>query len=226
MTHDSAPTIFDAHAAGYDAARRRLIPPFDRFYDTAVEALALATTPPQRILDLGAGTGLLSRHVADAYPHAELHLLDAAPAMLEQALHALGDRARIHVGDLADPLPPGPFGAVVSSLAIHHLDDPGKRDLFARVRAVLQPGGVFVNAEQVLGPTPRIDAQYAAWHKQQSFALGCTQQEWDESLQRRAFDLSATVSDQLDWLADAGFTDVDCLFQDHLFAVLVARRPG
>jgi tRNA (cmo5U34)-methyltransferase len=224
MAHESAPTIFDAHAPGYDAARRRLIPPYDCFYDTAVEALGLATTAPQRVLDLGAGTGLLSRKVAEAYPDAQLHLLDAAPAMLEQALDALGDRARIHIGDLADPLPPGPFGAVVSSLAIHHLEDAGKRDLFARVHAVLAPGGVFVNAEQVLGPTPRLDAAYAAWHKQQSFALGCTQDEWDTSLERRAFDRSATVADQLEWLTAAGFSDVDCPFQDHLFAVLVARR--
>ncbi len=225
MTHDSAPAIFDAHAAGYDAARRRLIPPFDRFYDTAVEAAGLGIAPLRRVLDIGAGTGLLSRRIADAHPHAELNLFDGAPAMLEQAREALGDRARIHVGDFAGTLPPGPFDAVVSSLAIHHLDNPGKRELFARVLDALAPGAMFVNAEQVIGPTPRIDAQYAAWHKRASFALGTTEQEWDESLERRAFDRSATVADQLQWLTGAGFTDVDCPFQDHLFAVLVARRP-
>jgi tRNA (cmo5U34)-methyltransferase len=42
---------------------------------------------------------------------------------------------------------------VVSALAIHHLDDDAKQDLNARVREVLRPGGVFVNAEQVRGPT-------------------------------------------------------------------------
>ena len=50
-------------------------------------------------------------------------------------------------------------------------------------------------------------------------------EEWDASMQRRAFDRCATVADQLTWLADAGFTDVDCRFQDHLFAVLVAGAP-
>jgi tRNA (cmo5U34)-methyltransferase len=224
MTHDDAPAIFDAHAQIYDASRRRLIPPFDRFYDTAVEAVSLCATPPRRILDLGAGTGLLSARIADAHPGAELHLLDAAPAMLEQAMTTLGDGATPHVGDLNDPLPAGPFGAVVSSLAIHHLDDAAKRELFARVHAALEPGGVFVNADQVAGPTPLFAQWYATWHEQTSVALGATRQEWDESLERRAFDRCATLRDQLTWLSDAGFADVDCLFSDHLFAVLVARR--
>jgi tRNA (cmo5U34)-methyltransferase len=225
MMHTSAAQIFDAHAVDYDASRRRLIPPYDRFYDTAVEAIALSTTAPRRVLDLGAGTGLLSAKVAAAYPTAELHMLDAAPAMLDEGRKRLGNRGTIHIGDFADRLPPGPFDAVVSSLAIHHLDHPGKHDLFARVHDVLRPGGVFVNAEQVLGATPKLDAHYAAWHKRASFALGTTDEEWDASMQRRGFDRCATVSDQLTWLADAGFTDVDCVFQDHLFAVLVARRP-
>jgi tRNA (cmo5U34)-methyltransferase len=226
MTHEDAPAIFDAQAAGYNAVRRRLIPPFDRFYDTAVEALELCPSPPRRILDLGAGTGLLSARVAAAHPDAELHLLDAAPAMLEQAATALGERATVHVGDFTQPLPGGAFDAVVSSLAIHHLEDAGKRDLYARVHDALTPGGVFANAEQVTGPTPLFAEHYARWHHEQSVALGTTEQEWAGYLERRVFDRLATVADQLAWLSQAGFADVDCLFQDHLFAVLVARKAG
>src|SRR4051812_20230394 len=83
---------------------------------------------------------MLAARVAAAYPDAELVLTDGAPAMLEQARAALGDRAQLHVADLADPLPDGPFDAVVSALAIHHLDDAGKQALFARVRAALPRG--------------------------------------------------------------------------------------
>src|SRR5262249_4473093 len=123
IMHSNAPTIFDAHAADYDASRRRLIPPYDRFYDTAVEAVALSSVgaAPARVLALVAGPALLSAKVATAYPTAELHLFDAAPAMLAQGLERIGDRGTIHVGDFAEPLPPGPFDAVVSSLAIHHV---------------------------------------------------------------------------------------------------------
>lgn len=171
---DSA-TIFDRQAAGYDAQRRRLIPPFDAFYGTAVDALALA------------------------------------------------GRAAYVTADLADPLPPGPWDAVVSALAIHHLDDAGHRALFARVHDALSPGGVFVNAEQVAGPSARFDAVNRAWHRERAMAAGSSPEEWAGAEERMAFDRCASVDDQLAWLRAAGF-DADCLFKDHRFAVLAAVR--
>ena len=70
--------------------------------------------------------------------------------MLAEAQQRLGDRVvAVHVQDMAAELPEGPFDAVISALAIHHLEDEDKRVLFARVHDVLRPGGVFVNAEQV-----------------------------------------------------------------------------
>jgi tRNA (cmo5U34)-methyltransferase len=226
MTDSAAPATFDAHAAGYDAPRRRLIPPFDAFYGTAVDALGLLGRPPRRVLDLGAGTGMLAARVAAAYPEAELVLTDGAPAMLEQAREALGARASLHVADLADPLPEGGFDAVVSALAIHHLDDADKRDLFARVREALPPGGVFVNAEQVAGPAPCFDRFYREWHEASARAAGSDDAEWAGAQERMRHDRCADVESQLRWLRDAGFDAADCLFKDHRFAVLVARRAG
>ena len=80
MPDATASDVFDRQAGGYDALRRRLVPPYDDFYGTAVAALDLAARPPRRILDLGAGTGLLARRVLAARPQAELVLLDAAPS--------------------------------------------------------------------------------------------------------------------------------------------------
>jgi tRNA (cmo5U34)-methyltransferase len=218
-----APDTFNEQAADYDAPRRRLIPPFDAFYGTAVTALDLIGGSPKRILDLGAGTGLLAERVAAARPAAELVLLDAAPAMLDQARERLGGRGAYVRADLTDPLPDGPWCAVVSALAIHHLHDAGKRDLFRRVHEALSPGGVFVNAEQVAGPSAFFDDHYRRWHERESKARGATPQEWDAAVDRMRHDRCASVEAQLAWLRDAGFADADCLFQDHRFAVLVGR---
>jgi tRNA (cmo5U34)-methyltransferase len=145
--------------------------------------------------------------------------------MLDRARAVLGeDRTTYLVADLADPLPAGPWDAVVSALAIHHLEDAGKRDLVARVHAALRPGGVFVNAEQVLGPTPRLDALYMEWHEARARAAGSDDAEWASAVERMRHDRSATVEDQLTWLRDAGFAAVDCVFKDHRFAVIVALR--
>ena len=143
--------------------------------------------------------------------------------MLAQARERLGERASYVVGDLADPLPEGPWDAIVSALAIHHLDDPAKRDLFARVRAALAPGGLFVNAEQVAGESAWLDVVYVQRHEDAARALGATEAEWAAAAERMGHDLCATVEDQLAWLRSAGFADVGCLWRDGRFAVLVVR---
>jgi tRNA (cmo5U34)-methyltransferase len=219
-----APQAFDAQAGSYNAARRRLIPPFDAFYGTAVEAVRLAG-PVERILDVGAGTGLLSAAIKQAFPDARITLLDGAPAMLARARELLGDAGVSYLtADLLDPLPAGLWDAIVSALAIHHLSDEHKRDLFARIRASLRPGGVFVNAEQVSGPSTRLTALYERWHEQQARSAGSDDAEWQAAVERMSHDRLAGVEDQLAWLRDAGFSDVDCLFKQYRFAVIVAIR--
>jgi tRNA (cmo5U34)-methyltransferase len=215
-----AVAAFDAGAGDYDAPRRRLIPGFDDFYRIA--ASVAASVHPVRVLDLGTGTGLLAGHVAAAVPDVHLTLLDAAPAMLDLAaarLSAAGAAFEVRRNDLADPLPPGPFDAVVSALAIHHLDDPGKRALYGRVRAVLRPGGVFVNAEQVAGPTPSVDRRYHEVWLAEIRDLGATDDDVEGARRRMAYDRPAPVETQCTWLRDLGFFDVDCFYRRWRFAV-------
>jgi len=221
----NAAQTFNAHAADYDEARRRLIPPFDRFYGTALEAVALANRSPARILDLGAGTGLLSSLLRQAYPAAHITLLDGAARMLEQARASMGEENLSYVeADMRDPLPSGSWDAVVSALAVHHLGDDDKRALMGRIHRALSPGGVFVNADQVAGPSARFDAVYAQWHETRARGAGSDDGEWQAAEARMAHDRCATVEHQLRWLRDAGFGEADCLFKDHRFAVMVAVR--
>ncbi|MGC4767694.1 class I SAM-dependent methyltransferase [Micromonospora sp. DT44] len=224
--------VFDAVAGTYDEARRRLVPCFDAFYGTAVEvatpplraALAAGRTP--EVLDLGAGTGLLSLLLAAAVPGVRLTLVDAAPAMLARATDELSARSVPHRtvrADLSDELPPGRYDAVVSALAIHHLDDDGKRALYRRAAAALTPGGVFVNAEQVAGPTPALDQRYDEVWMARITELGSSPEEIAASRGRMRYDLPATVADQCRWLDEAGLVDVDCYFKEWRFAVFGGR---
>ncbi|MFO1105495.1 MAG: class I SAM-dependent methyltransferase [Amaricoccus sp.] len=222
-------STFDRHAADYDAMRRRLIPCFDAFYGTLIALLAEAGLPPApRILDLGAGTGLLSALVLERFPDAALHLVDASPGMLDRARQRFAGRTGIGfaVADMAGTDLGGPWDAIVSALAIHHLDDAGKRALFGRIRRALVPGGLFVNAEQVLGPTPEAEARYGrTWHAEIR-AAGVPEEEVGRAAERMAHDQCATVEDQLGWMREAGLEEVDCSFKAWRFAVLSGRAPG
>ncbi len=116
---------------------------------------ATRTSSPRTILDLGIGSGLTAARVLDAHPDATLVGVDASQDMLAAVASVLDlRRTTLHHRRLEDGLPDGPFDLVISMLAVHHLDGPGKADLFRRVRDVLSPDGRFVLADLVIPAHP------------------------------------------------------------------------
>lgn len=180
-----------------------------------------------RILDLGAGTGLLSALVAEALPNARLTLVDFSEAMLKKArLRFASEPARFdfEVMDYAKEPLVGEYDAVISALSIHHLDDGEKRRLFHKVREILPEGGVFVNADQVLGTTPEIEGRYHEWWLHEVREAGVSEYDLTASLERIEQDKNATLKSQLAWLEEAGFEEVDCPYKNHRFAVYGGRK--
>ncbi|MDG4765796.1 class I SAM-dependent methyltransferase [Solwaraspora sp. WMMD406] len=204
----------------YDALRRQLIPSFDLLYTSAVSAVAMSVSDQPRILDLGAGTGLLSAALRERIPDSSITLVDHSERMLAQARQRFdgGRGTEFVVSGLTDPLPAGPFDAVVSGLAIHHLEHDDKKKLFHRIPQVLRPGGIFVNVEQVLAPAPELEQMYDRQHESHVHAAGTPADEWAAGRERMKHDICIDVDTQLAWLRDAGFSTVDCLAKDWRFA--------
>jgi tRNA (cmo5U34)-methyltransferase len=173
------------------------VPDYDRLQDEI--AAATADVRATRILELGVGTGETARRVLALHPGAELVGIDSSEEMLAVAREALP--GELEVGRLEDPLPEGPFDLVVSALAVHHLDGAGKRDLFRRIAAVLEPGGVFVLGDVVVPDRPE-DA--------------VTPLTPD-------FDRPDRLDDVLDWLREAGL-DAAATWGKRDLAVVRARR--
>jgi len=225
--------LFSLGAQGYDAVRRNLVPCFDGFYGSALDAIAdwagARASAALDVLDLGAGTGLFSAMVLERLPRARIHLVDVSDAMLAQArqrfLAAGGSSVSFEVSDYTQQSLGGPWDLVVSALSIHHLDDGTKRALFARVLEALRPGGLFVNAEQVLGPTPAAEARYRRLWDDQVLGSGVDRLEYERAVERMRHDRCATLADQLEWMRAAGFVEVDCAFKQWRFAVYFGSRP-
>jgi tRNA (cmo5U34)-methyltransferase len=216
--------VFDITASTYDADRAKLIPCFDAFYRRTTDLIPAGAS---RILDLGAGTGLLTTFVRTWYPRAAIHLIDVSAPMIDLARQRLAKDPNVtfEVADYTTAPLAESYDAVVSALSIHHLENQVKKDVFAKIYAALRPGGVFVNAEQVAGPTPTNDALYKKLWLEQVREAGATPQQIADSLYRQQDDRCASTEDQLDWMREAGFTDVDCWFKDNRFAVLAGTRP-
>ena len=105
----------------------------------------------------------------------------------------------------------GPFEAVVSSLAIHHLTDGRKQTLYAEIAGLLAPGGVFGNLEIVASPT-------LALHDRWRIEMGARD---DPS------DILRDMPSQLAWIEAAGLQNVDCIWKWRSLALLRGERgPG
>ena len=217
--------VFDATASSYDADRSRLIPGCDAFYRWAID---LIPEHAQHILDLGAGSGLLTVLIHNRFPDARIHLIDFSAPMLENAKRRLGNAsfATYEQADYVQAALPKDLDAIVSSLSIHHLDHADKRELFRKIHAALAPGGRFINADQVAGPTPDLDARYKALWLEQVRQAGATPEQIEASLYRQREDRCASVEEQLQWLREAGFKDADCWYKENRMAVMAGTRSA
>jgi tRNA (cmo5U34)-methyltransferase len=164
----------------------------------------------ERFLDLGTGDGHMVALVRGRHPKARAVGLDASEPMLARAADrfAADPLVELQAHELGLPLAvEGPFDAIVSGLAIHHLEDERKRELFGEVQALLTAGGVFANLDLVSSASPQI-------HERFRREIGCVEDDPSDRL--------AGLGEQLTWLRDAGFNEVDCHFKWLEMALFVA----
>jgi SAM-dependent methyltransferase len=183
----------------------------------AGESVLLEQVPRDalHVLDLGTGDGRLLALLQADRPHMHGVGLDFSQLMLAVARRRFVRDGRIELiaHDLTEPLPAlGPFDAVVSSFAIHHLEHERKRSLYAEVFDLLEPGGTFANFEHVASPTQRLHLAF--------FAAIDEPIEYEDPS-----DCLLDVGTQLGWLRELGFADVDCYWKWLEMALLVGVKP-
>jgi len=179
------------------------------------------------VLELCCGEGLLAERLLERQPQCVVYGFDGSPRMLERArvrLARYGERFKPFEFDLMEDAwrhSDWPVHAVVSSLAIHHLDGPQKQMLFRDLHRLMADGGALVIADV-------IQAAHA-------FGAEAAAKAWDDAVRRRALELDGNTDafeffqrenwnmfryldevdkpsrlfDQLKWLEAAGFVDVD-----------------
>jgi|TARA_B110000495_G_C22768234_1_gene449656 tRNA (cmo5U34)-methyltransferase len=106
------------------------------------------------------------------------------------------------------------YDLVLSALSIHHLQDSAKK-----IHESLRPGGLFINADQALAPSARGEEQYQRHWIEAVRANGISERALEQARERVKEDRSALLADQLSWLAEAGFVDVDCWYKRFRFVV-------
>lgn len=155
---------WDSRASSYDALfdrapiRTRMIEEIGR--RSPSDAFA--------ILDLGAGTGRLSQYLLPRYPHSRFFLVDASPAMLAQAQARLAGHTRVRLCVATFdrlPLPDESVDLVLSSFALHHVDNNEKALAAREVYRVLQPGGLAIIVDEIICCQSLVSDRHALHHR-------------------------------------------------------------
>ncbi|MGN0523771.1 MAG: class I SAM-dependent methyltransferase [Eubacterium sp.] len=223
---DKITNQFNSDAKAYDSKRRIFISCFDDYYINSTKFIASVINKPNRVLDLGAGTGLLTAFWRNEFPDASYVLDDISLEMLDMARKRFGNAPNIAYAtdDYTRSLPLGDFDTVISALSIHHLDNEEKQNLFKRVFDKIPKNGIFVNYDMFNADTGYMTDSYNSYWE--NSVLSCELPDADiEHWQRgRSIDKECSINEETAMLKSVGFTDVNCIYSNLKFGVIVAIK--
>lgn len=193
-------------------------------------------------MDLGCGDGVLGKAIYSNWPESKGIFLDYSEPMInaaktkcreykEQSVFTVGDFGKTDwLHSISSKLP---VDIVISGFSIHHQNDENKKRIYAEIYDnVLQPGGIFLNLEQVKSPTPEIESIFNAYFmdKMKQF-----QQETPSTISIKTIEkefykdkrvnILAPVEQQCEWLRKIGFTNVDCFFKAFELSIFGGVKP-
>lgn len=157
------------HAFGAAAERYDAHAGPQRFAAGLVAELAYRQKPDgvMRILEVGCGTGLLTRDIQKRWPASELVITDLSPAMVARAGQGAMVAGTFLSMDGESPPFDGPwFDLILSSLAFQWFDDLA--GACARLAGLLRPGGSLIFSTMGAGSF----ARWRAAHTQCGFRAG------------------------------------------------------
>ncbi|MDE6432667.1 MAG: class I SAM-dependent methyltransferase [Lachnospiraceae bacterium] len=217
---------FNLIAEEYDCNRKKFIPCFDDFYKNTTEFIASNIDEPKRIIDLGAGTGLLTYFWYQQCPNSEYVLVDIADEMLNVARKRFHDIGNIsyQVENYIHKLPDAIFDTVISALSIHHLEDEDKIKLFSKIYDRLPSGGLFINYDQFCAESAKMNLWFDSFWESSLANSGLTDQDIELWKERRKLDRECSVEQEVDMLKNCGFEVVKCVYSYQKFSVIVAIK--
>ena len=163
------------------------------------QALIKALTPelpaeaPARILELGCGTGQMTRRLIDAYPNVPIDATDISPGMIEHCRNTFSDRPKVvwSVADAQTFQADTAYPLIVSTSALHWTKD--LTETFRQVYRNLEPGGTFALGIMLNGTLRELREARTHIAPQKGFTTRLpTLEETQEALRTAGFTIEKT----------------------------------
>ena len=217
---------FEEEAKEFDIIIKKLIPNYDEMINALVSIIPVSKEGEFSMIDLGCGTGTVSKAVKNNFPNVTVTCVDIAEKMLEIAKDKIGGDVKCVQADFYSFAFIEKFDLIVSSLALHHLAKDGdKLEFYKKIYSALNPNGLFINIDVVLGSNEKLQRVYMKkW--QEFMARNVSEEEIKEKWLPNYYaeDRPAKLTAHLDMLENSGFSVVDVIYKYYNYAVYCAEK--
>ncbi|MBL8097111.1 MAG: class I SAM-dependent methyltransferase [Anaerolineales bacterium] len=193
-------------------------------------AAAAVTPQAHELLDVGAGAGNYSLKMLQALPGLNVTLVDLSRPMLDRALERVSAATPGSVtalqGDVRElDLRPHRYDIILAAAVLHHMRSDAEWEAVAgRLFYALRPGGSLWIADLITHSVPAVQEQM--WTRYGDYLSGLK----DEAYRDQVFayidkeDTPRALMTQLDLLRKVGFTQVELLHKNSVFAAFGAVK--
>lgn len=218
-------SFFEDVIDNYDLCTECVVPKNGEVHDTVVALLPFSRDDEFKVVDLGTGTGMLALKVLRAFPNSRVVGVDFSRKMLDKAaenLHGFKDRTEF-IQDSFENVELPHCDAVVSTTAIHNVEDEIKKALFKKIAGALGDGGRFVNGDFIRLENPALQRRaddYLALMRQR--LSGNELRAWTKHAVEE--DKPVALKQQFEWLKQAGFSEAESVWKHYNLSVYSAKK--
>jgi tRNA (cmo5U34)-methyltransferase len=225
---DKVKAHFESEAKEYDDIIIKLIPYYHQMVGALIDSIHFNSDAALSVMDLGCGTGTIVKRISEKFPNSKIVCVDIASNMIDIARYKLSEHkdTEFITGDFSKIDFDKKFDVVVSSLALHHLENnKDKKTFYTEIYNILTDIGIFYNADVVLASTDfNQNMNINRWIEFMNKSV-----PMDEILnywipKYKTEDRPAKLMDQLKWLRDIGFKSVDVIWKYYNFSVFGGVR--
>ncbi len=223
---DKVKKHFQGEANSFDVKIIKTLPFYLDMVEALVSAISFEKNKNIKVIDLGCGTGTISKKIKERFPNAAITCVDFADNMLKIAkdkLKIYGDIKYV-LSDCNDFDFDG-YDVVLSSLTLHHIRDKRKKlNLYKKIFKGLKGKGILYVADLALGSSDYL--QKLNLEKWKEFLLQSFSKTEIAELKKRyeTEDCPFKLIEEISWLKEAGFTKIDVIWKYYHFAVYGGQK--